>query len=296
MEAVRVELHEGPRRELRSLFELAEDSRDQLDSYIDEGEVLVALCAGRVVGHLQLTGPERGGEAEIKNMAVLESHQRRGIGAALVAAAIELAREGSLSSLRVATAAADTGNLRFYQRAGFRMRAIERDAFTAATGYRPGLEVDGIPLRDRIWLDLPLGEASPSIQLRVARHTDRLEEVAAFYRDGLGLVQVGGFRDHEGYDGVFLELPGSGTHLELTTGGAHGAPEPHPESLLVLYLGDEEAVSTTAARLGADPVAPANPYWAEHGLTFEDPDGFRVVLVPERWGRNPDHAGPYAPV
>jgi hypothetical protein len=32
-----------------------------------------------------------------------------------------------------------------------------------------------------------------------------------------------------------------------------------------------------------DPIAPANPYWAEHGLTFADPDGFRVVLVPERW-------------
>ena len=43
------------------------------------------------------------------------------------------------------------------------------------------------------------------------------------------------------------------------------------------------AVRAAAARLGADPVPPANPYWAEHGLTFEDPDGFRVVLVPERW-------------
>jgi hypothetical protein len=38
-----------------------------------------------------------------------------------------------------------------------------------------------------------------------------------------------------------------------------------------------------AGWLGAEPAAPANPYWAEHGLTFEDPDGFRVVLVPERW-------------
>jgi len=51
----------------------------------------------------------------------------------------------------------------------------------------------------------------------------------------------------------------------------------------VLYLGDRDAVRATAARLGTDPVAPANPYWAEHGLTFEDPDGLRVVLVPERW-------------
>ena len=58
--------------------------------------------------------------------------------------------------LRVATGAADTGNLRFYQRLGFRMRCIERDAFTPANGYPPGIDVDGIELRDRVWLDLRL--------------------------------------------------------------------------------------------------------------------------------------------
>ena len=103
------------------------------------------------------------------------------------------------------------------------------------------------------------------MQLRVARHTERLDEVVAFYRDGLGLTEIGGFRDHDGYDGVFLAVPGTGAHLELTAGGGHGAPAPHPESLLVLYLGDDQAVQTVAARLGVDPVAPANPYWAEHG-------------------------------
>jgi catechol 2,3-dioxygenase-like lactoylglutathione lyase family enzyme len=121
------------------------------------------------------------------------------------------------------------------------------------------------------------------MQLRVARHTERLDEVVRFYRDGIGLTEVGRFRDHDGYAGVFLAVPGSGAHLELTAGGEHGAPAPHPESLLVLYLGEGEAVQAVAARLGVDPVRPANPYWAEHGVTFEDPDGFRVVLVPERW-------------
>jgi ribosomal protein S18 acetylase RimI-like enzyme len=121
------------------------------------------------------------------------------------------------------------------------------------------------------------------MEVRIARHTERLDEVVAFYRDGLGLPEIGRFRGHDGYDGVFLALPGTAAHLELTAGGGHGAPQPHPESLLVLYLGDEAAVRAAVARLGADPVAPANPYWAEHGLTFEDPDGFRVVLVPERW-------------
>jgi catechol 2,3-dioxygenase-like lactoylglutathione lyase family enzyme len=121
------------------------------------------------------------------------------------------------------------------------------------------------------------------VQLRIARHTERLDELVAFYRDGLGLVEIGGFRDHDGYDGVFLAVPGTGAHLELTTGGGHGAPEPHPESLLVLYLGDEAAVEAVAARLGAEPVTPANPYWARNARVFADPDGFQVVLVPEHW-------------
>ena len=97
------------------------------------------------------------------------------------------------------------------------------------------------------------------MQLRVACHTRRLDEVVAFYRDGLGLAEVGGFRNHDGYDGVFLAVPCTGAHLELTEGGEHGAPAPHPESLLVFYLGDQEAVRRVAAGLGVDPIPSANP-------------------------------------
>jgi hypothetical protein len=46
--------------------------------------------------------------------------------------------------------------LRFYQRCGFRLLSVERDAFTPQTGYPAGLEVDGIELRDRVWMDRPL--------------------------------------------------------------------------------------------------------------------------------------------
>jgi catechol 2,3-dioxygenase-like lactoylglutathione lyase family enzyme len=123
----------------------------------------------------------------------------------------------------------------------------------------------------------------PAMQLRIARHTERLDEVVAFYRDGLGLPELGGFRDHDGYDGVFLDVPGTATHLELTTGGEHGAPAPHPESLLVLYLGDRARVEEVVARLDIAPVPSANPYWDEHGVTVEDPDGFRVVLAWRMW-------------
>ena len=147
---MRIELHSGDREELRPLFELAEDSRAELDAYIGAGEVLVAVEGGERVGHLQLVGDE------IKNMAVVEAQRGRGVGRALVTAALERARDERIELLRVATGAADTGNLRFYQRLGFRMRSVERDAFTPANGYPSGIEVDGIELRDRVWLDLRL--------------------------------------------------------------------------------------------------------------------------------------------
>jgi GNAT superfamily N-acetyltransferase len=154
---IRVERYAGPRAALRELFALAEDSAPALDGYIEDGHVLVALAGERIVGHLQLTATANAGEAEIKNMAVLEQRQGEGIGRRLVEAAVELSRRQSLSLLLVATAAADIGNLRFYQRLGFRMRSVERDAFTPAAGYPAGLLVDGIELRDRVWLDMRVG-------------------------------------------------------------------------------------------------------------------------------------------
>ena len=86
------------------------------------------------------------------------------VGRRLIQAAIDLAAAESVTTILVATATADIGNLRFYQRQGFRMRSVERDAFTPATGYPPGLLIEGIELRDRVWLDrvvLARGHAVP---------------------------------------------------------------------------------------------------------------------------------------
>ena len=121
------------------------------------------------------------------------------------------------------------------------------------------------------------------MQVRFARHTERLADLVHFYRDGLGLPEIGRFENHDGYDGVFLDLPGSNGHLEFTSSGDHNPPVPHAESLLVLYLSDERALAEITRRAGGNPVEPANPYWRRHGVTLLDPDGFQVVLVPEAW-------------
>jgi catechol 2,3-dioxygenase-like lactoylglutathione lyase family enzyme len=123
----------------------------------------------------------------------------------------------------------------------------------------------------------------PVAQVRVARHTARLREVVEFYRDGLGLKEIGSFKGHAGYSGVMLGMPGNAYHLEFTE---HEEPRPCPapskDNLLVFYIPDGEAISRTAsrlARMGYEAVEPENPYWKERGLTFEDPEGWRVVLM-----------------
>jgi predicted N-acetyltransferase YhbS len=150
---VQIEPFDGDRAALRPLFELADDSAVLLDAYVDDGRVLVARDGDDVVGHVQLVATGDGDVVEIKNMAVSTAQQGRGIGRALVERALEVARDEGAHRVVVATGTADVGNLRFYQRLGFRMRSIERDAFTPEHGYPEGLVADGIPLLDRVWFD-----------------------------------------------------------------------------------------------------------------------------------------------
>ena len=117
------------------------------------------------------------------------------------------------------------------------------------------------------------------MRLRIARHTDRLDELVAFYRDRVGLPENGRFVDHDGYDGVFLDVPGTGAELEWTSGGNEAAPAPHPESLLVLYFDTQAELDAVAKRIAQSEVVPTNPYWQANARAFADPDGFQLLLV-----------------
>ncbi|HEX9069930.1 MAG TPA: VOC family protein [Ktedonobacterales bacterium] len=125
----------------------------------------------------------------------------------------------------------------------------------------------------------------PVMRVRVARPTDRLDQVVAFYRDGIGLRVIDSFQSHAGYSGVMLGLPGADYHLEFTQ-HEEGGPclAPTRDNLLVFYLRDAAAIERVVARLGAMghlSVPPENPYWRDAGwVTIEDPDGWRVVFVP----------------
>lgn len=123
--------------------------------------------------------------------------------------------------------------------------------------------------------------------LRVAHPTDDLDGVLRFYRDGLGFEVLYEFRDHEGFDGVMLGHKGSAYHLEFTRKRGHAAARaPTQDNLLVFYLPDESQWRAAVERLeqrGYRAVDSFNPYWDRQGKTFEDPDGYRIVLQNATW-------------
>lgn len=123
--------------------------------------------------------------------------------------------------------------------------------------------------------------------LRIARPTDRLDEIAAIYREGLGLEDLGGFEGHDGFDGAMLGSPGGSWHLEFTHHrGRAVTPSPTEEDLLVFYIPDEGEWTAACRQMvaaGFEKVTAYNPYWDEHGQTFQDPDGYRVVLAKRAW-------------
>lgn len=148
----------GDRAALLPLFRIADDSEQEIASYRARGTVLVATDGDALVGHVQMIEPGSSIDAapawELKSLAVADSHRHRGLGRRLVEAGLAHARSHGASRALLATGAADTALLRFYQRIGFRLLRVERDAFTPAAGYPPDLHVDGIRLLDRAWLDI----------------------------------------------------------------------------------------------------------------------------------------------
>ncbi len=123
--------------------------------------------------------------------------------------------------------------------------------------------------------------------LRVARPTDRLDQVVHFYTEGLGLQILSRFEDHEGFDGVMIGMPGETYHFEFTHQREHTVGRaPTQDNLIVFYLPNQpewQQVFERMKMIGYEPVNSYNPYWDKNGVTFEDPDGYRVVLQNADW-------------
>jgi len=119
------------------------------------------------------------------------------------------------------------------------------------------------------------------MKFRVARHTVDLEPIIKFYKDILELEIIGEFKNHNNYDGVFLGKEGLDWHLEFTTSLDTPDHDPDKDDLLVFYIESEKEYIKLKQRFeneGISPVVSKNPYWNENGSTYNDPDGFRIVI------------------
>lgn len=123
--------------------------------------------------------------------------------------------------------------------------------------------------------------------LRIARPTDDIDALLPFYRDGLGLQVLGAFEDHAGFDGVMLGRLDSPYHFEFTHHRGHRVGRaPTQDHLVVFYYPERADWEVAAARMrdaGFEATVSYNPYWEIQGVTFEDPDGYRVVLQNAAW-------------
>ena len=123
--------------------------------------------------------------------------------------------------------------------------------------------------------------------LRVARPTDNLQAIADMYQKGLDLEVLSHFEDHDGFDGIMLGNTEMQYHFEFTHHHGHEAGKaPTKDNLLVFYIPGKEQWESQCLKMseaGFKEVPSYNPYWDRAGKTFEDLDGYRVVLQNSDW-------------
>ncbi|KLT70422.1 VOC family protein [Flavobacterium sp. ABG] len=119
--------------------------------------------------------------------------------------------------------------------------------------------------------------------LRVARHTDNLERIEHFYVNILGFERLGGFQNHNNYDGVFIGKAGLDWHFEFTQSETKAEHVFDEDDVIVLYPETIIAYIELTNRLlnhNISSITASNPFWNENGKMFQDPDGYRIVISP----------------
>lgn len=119
--------------------------------------------------------------------------------------------------------------------------------------------------------------------LRVARHTNNLEKIEDFYVNILGFERLGGFQNHNNYDGVFIGKPDLDWHFEFTQSETKADHKFDEDDIIVLYPDTIKKYNMLLESLlenGITKITAINPYWNENGQMFQDPDGYRIVISP----------------
>ncbi len=145
--------HDGDRRDIEEICDraLGETEIDVFETTFDvmAGVNLIAKADERLAGLMSMA--MKRGELVIVLLSVYPEYQGQGVGAALVRAAVQMAKERGVPSLRCAVSNDDIALLYFYQRHGFVIEDIAVGLLADAAGSAVA-GFSGIPLRDEIRL------------------------------------------------------------------------------------------------------------------------------------------------
>ncbi|NMM47679.1 GNAT family N-acetyltransferase [Flammeovirgaceae bacterium KN852] len=131
----------------------ADPSIELINSYLKPGSCHIAQLNSEIVGVLVLNtiNPET---LEIKNIAVHESQQGKGIGNALLAYSEKISRESGYKKLVIGTGNSSFRQLNIYQKAGFEIDRIKKNYFT--DNYEEPIFENGIQCKHLIILEKEL--------------------------------------------------------------------------------------------------------------------------------------------
>ena len=108
------------------------------------------------------------------------------------------------------------------------------------------------------------------------------------YAEGLGFQILTRFEGQDGYDGIVLGHEKHPYHLAFFHHRGASVGRATADNLIAFYIPDSNEWSAACSRMqaaGFNQVASHNPYWDVAGKTYEDLDGYRIVLQNREWSR-----------
>jgi N-acetylglutamate synthase-like GNAT family acetyltransferase len=137
--------------ELMDLLLMADPDENAVKKYLKDSLVLVALEKASIAGvAIIVFGND---QVELKNIAVKEVYQGKGIAKLLISEAKRAAKNSGATSLIVCTGNSSLSQLALYQKCGFRMQSIHSDFFLS---YPEPIFENGIQCLDMVALSTEL--------------------------------------------------------------------------------------------------------------------------------------------
>lgn len=135
------------------LLLLSDDSKEAIDKNLNNGELFFAEIKNKIIAAFILKIIEKE-NIEIKNIAVVEDQQGRGIGTKLLDYIISISKQRGFSNLIVGTCDLCIKEIEFYKKSGFTINSTRKNFFI--DNYKDPIYENGMQIKDMVMLSIDL--------------------------------------------------------------------------------------------------------------------------------------------